>query len=48
MAEDKDMLRANLAALGRIDPALADQLRQTEPANLDWETSRAAALCASQ
>lgn len=42
-----DLLRANLAAVARHDPALADRLGAATPATLTWTTSRAGPLTAS-
>jgi hypothetical protein len=47
MADPSSILAANLATLGRSDPALADRLLAIEPVALDWSASRAGPLTAT-
>ena len=47
MASPEDILRANLAAVGRHDPAMAQRLRDAAPASLHWTASKAGPLTAS-
>lgn len=42
-----DVLAANLSALARVDPVLAERLRAVEPAALQWQPSKAGPLSAS-
>ena len=41
------ILAANVAAIARFDPALAERLRATEPAPLQWSPSKAGPLTAT-
>lgn len=47
MAATTDILRANLQAIRRLDPAFADRLAATEPAPLVWAESKAGPLTAT-
>lgn len=47
MAQSSDILRANLAQLGKTEPELAARVEAAEPANLTWADSRAGPLTAT-
>ena len=47
MNEHSAILNANITALARLDPALAQRLREVEPASLQWAPSKAGPLMAT-
>lgn len=42
-----DLLRANLSALARVEPALAERMRAVEPAAVEWAPAKTGAWSAS-
>ncbi|MCE9592455.1 MAG: DUF115 domain-containing protein [Planctomycetes bacterium] len=48
MPPDPSILRANLAALAKVNAALAQRLAETTPAELEWSDSKAGPLTATR